>query len=157
MSITDLLGAIVASVLAETVGHGDIALVLDSELDIAGEPCAISFLLLPERRVASTTCWLRSVSPRRPRSPSHGERAHGRNGRVGDRSAMSSCAIGLGSCIGLALVDRQAGVAGLAHVVLPESQRRRRAGRAKFADLAVPELLARARGAPAPSSGGCRR
>jgi chemotaxis protein CheC len=45
--ITDLLGAIVASVLAQTVGHGDTALVLDSELDITGEPCAISFLLLP--------------------------------------------------------------------------------------------------------------
>jgi chemotaxis protein CheC len=46
--ITDLLGAIVASVLAGAVGHGDMALVLDSELDITGEPCAISFLLLPE-------------------------------------------------------------------------------------------------------------
>ncbi len=50
-------------------------------------------------------------------------------------------AIGLGSCIGLAMVDTQAGVAGLAHVVLPES------GSAggppgKFADTAVPELLA---------------
>jgi chemotaxis protein CheD len=49
-------------------------------------------------------------------------------------------AIGLGSCIGLALVDRGSGVAGLAHVVLPESQGA--AGpAAKFADLAVPELL----------------
>lgn len=50
-------------------------------------------------------------------------------------------AIGLGSCIGLAMVDRLAGVAGLAHVVLPESS-----GTAgppgKFADTAVPELLA---------------
>ena len=49
-------------------------------------------------------------------------------------------AIGLGSCIGLALIDRSAGVAGLAHVVLPESGGA--AGPAgKFADLAVPELL----------------
>ena len=46
--ITDMLGAIVASVLASAVGHGDIALVLDSELDITGEPCAISFMLLPD-------------------------------------------------------------------------------------------------------------
>jgi chemotaxis protein CheC len=46
--ITDLLGAIVATVLAGAVGHGDTALVLDSELDITGEPCAISFLLLPD-------------------------------------------------------------------------------------------------------------
>lgn len=45
---TDLLGAIVASVLAGAAGHGDTALVLDSELDITGEPCAISFMLLPE-------------------------------------------------------------------------------------------------------------
>jgi chemotaxis protein CheC len=44
---TDLLGAVLGSLLAETVGHGDTALVLDSELDVAGEPCSISFLLLP--------------------------------------------------------------------------------------------------------------
>jgi chemotaxis protein CheC len=46
--ITDLLGAIVATVLAAAAGHGDTALVLDSELDITGEPCAISFMLLPD-------------------------------------------------------------------------------------------------------------
>jgi chemotaxis protein CheD len=47
---------------------------------------------------------------------------------------------GLGSCIGLALVDRRAGVAGLAHIVLPASSGSdRQAG--KFADLAVPELI----------------
>ena len=45
--MTDLLGAIVATMLAQTAGHGEIALLLDSELDVAGEPCAISFLLLP--------------------------------------------------------------------------------------------------------------
>jgi len=49
-------------------------------------------------------------------------------------------AIGLGSCIGLALVDRQARVAGLAHVVLPDSLGK--PGPAgKFADLAVPALI----------------
>jgi chemotaxis protein CheD len=48
--------------------------------------------------------------------------------------------IGLGSCIGLALVDRRQGVAGLAHVMLPESIGQ--GGPAgKFADLAVPALL----------------
>ena len=57
-------------------------------------------------------------------------------------------ALGLGSCIGLALLDRIAGVAGLAHVVLPDS------GNAdgppgKFADLAVPELLSQMRRAGA--------
>jgi chemotaxis protein CheD len=48
--------------------------------------------------------------------------------------------LGLGSCIGVALVDSRSGVAGLAHVVLPES-----AGRddklGRFADKAVPALL----------------
>ncbi|HTW12155.1 MAG TPA: chemotaxis protein CheC, partial [Solirubrobacteraceae bacterium] len=50
--VTDMLGSIVASVLAQTVGHGDTALVLDSALDITGEPCAISFLLLPNADAA---------------------------------------------------------------------------------------------------------
>ena len=59
---------------------------------------------------------------------------------VSSGSGEELVAIGLGSCIGLALIDRAAGVAGLAHVVLPES------GGAvgtpgKFADLAVPALL----------------
>jgi chemotaxis protein CheD len=49
--------------------------------------------------------------------------------------------IGLGSCIGLALVDQRRGIAGLAHVMLPEAI----PGGGpvgKFADLAVPELIA---------------
>lgn len=51
-------------------------------------------------------------------------------------------ALGLGSCIGLAMVDRTAGVAGLAHIVLPESNDRGdQVG--KFADTAVPELIAK--------------
>jgi len=50
--------------------------------------------------------------------------------------------IGLGSCIGLALVDQRRGIAGLAHVMLPEAiAERGPAG--KFADRAVPELVAR--------------
>ncbi|MGP0047906.1 MAG: chemotaxis protein CheD [Solirubrobacteraceae bacterium] len=57
-------------------------------------------------------------------------------------------ALGLGSCIGLAILDRTAGVAGLAHVVLPESQPG--AGPAgKFADLAIPELIGLLRSAGA--------
>ena len=44
---TDMLGAIVATLLAQTAGHSDIALVLDSELDLQQDPCSISFLLLP--------------------------------------------------------------------------------------------------------------
>ena len=50
--------------------------------------------------------------------------------------------VGLGSCIGLALVDQRRGVAGLAHVMLPEAIAD--GGPAgKFADLAVPELITR--------------
>ncbi len=49
--------------------------------------------------------------------------------------------LGLGSCIGLGLVDRRMGVAGLAHIVLPQSQGHVNENHRKFADLAVPELL----------------
>src|ERR1700760_4864899 len=57
-------------------------------------------------------------------------------------------ALGLGSCIGLAIVDRTAGVAGLAHIVLPESNDRGDLV-GKFADTAVPELIAQMRRAGA--------
>ena len=50
--------------------------------------------------------------------------------------------LGLGSCVGLALLDRKMGIAGLAHVVLPQSQGHGDAGSRKFADLAVPQLVA---------------
>jgi chemotaxis protein CheD len=69
------------------------------------------------------------------------------NVRMGELAVSSKVgdelvAIGLGSCVGLAMVDREAGVAGLAHVVLPESLGK--PGPAgKFADLAVPDLIAR--------------
>jgi chemotaxis protein CheD len=49
--------------------------------------------------------------------------------------------LGLGSCIGLALIDRKMGIAGLAHVVLPVSQGRDESNARKFADHAVPELV----------------
>ena len=50
--------------------------------------------------------------------------------------------LGLGSCIGLALLDRKMGIAGLAHIVLPQSQGHgvEKHSR-KFADFAVPELV----------------
>jgi chemotaxis protein CheD len=50
--------------------------------------------------------------------------------------------LGLGSCIGLALVDQRRGIAGLAHIMLPEAL----AGggpAGKFADVAVPALVER--------------
>lgn len=50
--------------------------------------------------------------------------------------------IGLGSCIGLLVVDRAAGVAGLAHVMLPESPAGAAPGSpAKFADTGVPATI----------------
>jgi chemotaxis protein CheD len=50
--------------------------------------------------------------------------------------------VGLGSCIGLALVCRRGRACGLAHVVLPDSGGRDSDRPAKFADRAVPALLA---------------
>jgi chemotaxis protein CheD len=73
--------------------------------------------------------------------------------RMGDLATSTDrgpvlAAIGLGSCIGLALIDRGAGVAGLAHVMLP-ADTGGDAQPGKFADTAVPALIERmaARGA----------
>jgi chemotaxis protein CheD len=67
--------------------------------------------------------------------------------RMGEASASDTpsdvlACIGLGSCIGLALVDRQRGVAALAHIMLPESSQPDPPQPHKFADLAVPALIA---------------
>lgn len=68
--------------------------------------------------------------------------------RMGEYAASSSkedvlVSLGLGSCIGLALVAEGAQVAGLAHVVLPESREPDDAAAtpAKFGDTAVPALV----------------
>lgn len=66
--------------------------------------------------------------------------------RMGEASASHAsgdvlACIGLGSCIGLALVDRTKGVAALAHVMLPESTQPDPPQPHKFADLAVPALI----------------
>ena len=50
-------------------------------------------------------------------------------------------ALGLGSCIGVVLIDRAKSIAGLAHVMLPDSSSSPSAARLKFADHAVPELI----------------
>lgn len=49
---------------------------------------------------------------------------------------------GLGSCVGVALYDEDAGVAGLAHVMLPSSAEVGGDNEAKFADTAIPALVA---------------
>jgi chemotaxis protein CheD len=66
--------------------------------------------------------------------------------RMGELAVSSApghvlVSLGLGSCIGLALLDRKMGIAGLAHIVLPQSQGHADANPRKFADLAVPELI----------------
>ena len=44
---TDMLGAVVSSVLAASADTADMALMLDSSLKVEGEDCEISFLLVP--------------------------------------------------------------------------------------------------------------
>ena len=66
--------------------------------------------------------------------------------RMGELAVSSApghvlVSLGLGSCIGLALIDRRMGIAGLAHIVLPQSQGHGTENPRKFADLAVPEML----------------
>jgi chemotaxis protein CheD len=48
--------------------------------------------------------------------------------------------LGLGSCIGLVLIEDRGPVAAMAHVVLPESNGKEAAA-GKFADTAVPQLI----------------
>jgi chemotaxis protein CheD len=49
--------------------------------------------------------------------------------------------IGLGSCIGLTLVDRRRGIVGVAHVMLPAATQPDPPLPHKYADLAVPSLF----------------
>ena len=67
-----------------------------------------------------------------------------RMGEMATAGATGSAlvSIGLGSCIGLALLDRGRMIAGLAHVMLPAAPDGGHGGTpAKFADHAVPALL----------------
>lgn len=57
---------------------------------------------------------------------------------------------GLGSCVGIALYDPVAKVAGLAHIMLPDSQRGLpSSNKGKFADTAIPALVGEMEGAGA--------
>ncbi|MBL4932890.1 chemotaxis protein CheD [Clostridium paridis] len=50
--------------------------------------------------------------------------------------------IGLGSCVGIGLYDRTKGIAGLAHIMLPDSTSFKNVtNEYKFADLAIPILI----------------
>lgn len=62
---------------------------------------------------------------------------------TGAKGGSVLVSIGLGSCIGLALVDASRQIAGLAHVMLPTTPATGHGGTpGKFADNAVPALLA---------------
>jgi len=69
--------------------------------------------------------------------------------RMGECAASRSAgdvlvSIGLGSCIGLALVDAAVGVGGLAHIMLPETPKSEvGTAPARYADTAVDLLLER--------------
>jgi chemotaxis protein CheC len=48
-TVTDMLGAVVSSVLATGAEATDVALVLDSDLLVEGTECSLSFMLVPSR------------------------------------------------------------------------------------------------------------
>lgn len=67
--------------------------------------------------------------------------------KIADYSVMREegrlITIGLGSCVGIACYDKLTKIAGLAHILLPESINfSNRENLAKFADTAIPLLLA---------------
>jgi chemotaxis protein CheD len=59
---------------------------------------------------------------------------------VGDHESRLSTS-GLGSCVGIALHDADAGISGLAHVMLPAGEGKD--DEAKYVDTAVPALVAK--------------
>ena len=137
--------------------RGDVALLLDSDLRRRGR--GLLDLLLP-----------RSRPGRRPRAahPSRSElmTASETMVRMGELAVSSApghvlVSLGLGSCIGLGLIDRRMGIAGLAHVVLPAvAGPRERERRASSPTVAIPELLGeleQARCAQGPPRGCARR
>lgn len=61
--------------------------------------------------------------------------------KVAQDQAVYHC-LGLGSCIGLVLLDPHTNISGMVHIMLPESFKNRVVDKlGKFADTGVPELL----------------
>ncbi|NLL18350.1 MAG: chemotaxis protein CheD [Clostridia bacterium] len=59
-----------------------------------------------------------------------------------DRDPKQIITLGLGSCVGIALYDPYTRIGGLAHIMLPDSsQFQNKTNRAKYADLAIPDML----------------
>ena len=91
-----------------------------------------------------------SAPPTRPRAAT--PRGDGTEIRVriaalaAARAPTALATLGLGSCVAIALHDADAGVGGLAHVLLPTRDTARDGSNAaKFAETAVPSLLAEMR------------
>ena len=60
--------------------------------------------------------------------------------------------IGLGSCVGIAIYDKRLRIAGLAHIMLPDSTQFKNVNQPmKFADLSIPMLIEKMEGQ------GCKR
>ena len=58
------------------------------------------------------------------------------------RSPDRLITIGLGSCIGIAMIDKKRGIGGLAHIMLPDSKKFNKiSNEIKFANLAIPILI----------------
>ena len=59
------------------------------------------------------------------------------------RSPNTIRTLGLGSCIGTVLYDERRGIAGLSHILLPDSSQARAGSisEMKYADTAIPQLL----------------
>ena len=86
--------------------------------------CSFGFLFVPQDAAVDTL--LRALGRGMSGDAAHG--AHGGAGGIREPGDVL-VSLGLGSCIGLALVDESVGVAGLVHIVLPASPAVRRAGR----------------------------
>ena len=137
-STTDMLGAIVATVLAGVAGADDVALVLDSDLKVEGDDCTPDLPAAPDPR----------QRPGAPRAPGPGvvtvgeemvrmgelavSRAPGRHARLARPGLLHRP-----RPAGRALGRRRARPRGAARL-----GRSHRPGRAKFADIAVPTLVA---------------
>lgn len=59
------------------------------------------------------------------------------------RSPNTIRTLGLGSCIGTVLYDERRGIAGLSHILLPDSSQAKAGSisEMKYADTAIPQLL----------------
>ena len=118
-------------------GDDEQVLLLESALSVADQECMPSFMFVDQG--------LRRRHPRADRRP-HVKQAEVIV-RMGELAVSREpddvlTTLGLGSCIGLAMLDPSSGTVGLAHIMLPAAPQGAVHLPAKFADTAVPALLA---------------